>query len=64
MYDLIYEELKNPSIMIKQYAAWAMLKLNYNKSKDIIYNSIKYENELKEEFKLLLNGEVNDYRNL
>jgi len=44
-YDLIKGELYGNSEMFKTYASWALLKLNVQKSKDLIYNRIKYESE-------------------
>ena len=54
-YDLIKDELNSQSDMFKTYAAWALLELNKEKSKDIIYNRIKYEDEfISNEYKKLL----------
>lgn len=54
-YDLIKEELYGTSDMFKIYASWALLKLNVQKSKDLIYNRIKYENEvIRNEYNKLL----------
>lgn len=54
-YDKIKDELYGQSEMFKTYAAWALLKLNVEKSKEIIYNRIKYENEfISNEYKKLL----------
>jgi epoxyqueuosine reductase len=55
-YDLIKDELYGTSEMFKIYASWALLKLNVQKSKDLIYNRIKYENEtIRDEYNKLLN---------
>ena len=54
-YDLIKEELYGDSEMFKIYASWALLKLNVQKSKDLIYNRIKYESDaIKNEYNKLL----------
>ena len=54
-YDLIKNELYSQSDMFKTYAAWALLELNREKSKDIIFNRIKHENEfISNEYKKLL----------
>lgn len=54
-YDLIKDELYGASDMFKIYASWALLKLNVQKSKDMIYNRIKYENDvIRNEYNKLL----------
>ncbi len=53
--DLIKNELYGDSDMFKIYASWALLKLNVQNSKDLIYNRLKYENEfIKNEYNKLL----------
>lgn len=53
--DLIKNELYGNSDMFKIYASWALLKLNVQKSKDLIYNRIKYEDEaIRNEYNKLL----------
>lgn len=55
MYDLIKNELENQSDMIKIYASWAILEISRERSKDFIFNKIKYENEtIQKEYKKLL----------
>ena len=54
-YEIIREELNGKSDMFKMYSAWVLLELNVRKSKDIIFNKIKYENEfISKEYSRLL----------
>lgn len=54
-YDLIKEELYGNSEMFKTYASWALLKLDVQKSKNLLYNMIKYESEsISKEYRKLL----------
>lgn len=46
MFDLLKDELKNPSDMIKIYSAWTLLNLNRKKAVDILYSNLKYENDI------------------
>ena len=55
MFDTVKQELKNPSEIIKIYAAWSLLGLNYEKGSDLLHNIIKYENDkIIHEYKKLL----------
>lgn len=57
-YDIIKNELDSQSEMFKTYAAWALLELNRKKSKDLIFNIVKYESEfISNEYKKLLKEE-------
>lgn len=59
MYDLVENELKNPSDMIKMYAAWCLLRLNKIDSKKTLLNRMKFENnEVKEEYIKLMEAEL------
>lgn len=46
MFQRVKAELQNPSEMIKIYAAWSLLKLNKSLAKDILFNNLKYENNI------------------
>lgn len=55
MFDVVCEELKNPSDMIKIYAAWALLRLNKVRASNILFDYFKLESGIiKEEYKRLL----------
>ena len=45
LFDMVNEELNNPSEMIKIYAAWCLMKLNKAKASEILHNCMKYEND-------------------
>ncbi|QSX06216.1 tRNA epoxyqueuosine(34) reductase QueG [Sedimentibacter sp. zth1] len=55
MFDIISEELKYDNDMIKLYASWALLEIDRDKAKDLIFKRIKYENEIvQNEYRKLL----------
>ena len=57
MFDLVKEELKNPSEMIKIYSSWSLMKLNSEKASNILSNNLKYENDIiRNEYIKLLEG--------
>nr|WP_312578560.1 tRNA epoxyqueuosine(34) reductase QueG [Sedimentibacter sp.] len=59
MFDLVKEELKNQSNMIKIYSAWSMMILNKQKASDILYSNLKYEKDIvMYEYKKLLEEEL------
>jgi len=59
MFDMVKEELENPSELIKIYAAWALMKLDRHKASDILNNYLKYENDIiKMEYIKLLEGKL------
>lgn len=45
MFKMAENELNSPSDMMKIYAAWCLMKLNKEKASEILYNSMKYEND-------------------
>lgn len=54
-YDILKQELYSKNDMIKMYAAWTIMKLDRIKSKDILNNMLKYENDIvKDEYKKIL----------
>lgn len=54
-YDIIKQELYSKNDMLKMYAAWSIIKMDRIKSKDLLYNMIKYENEqIKDEYNKIL----------
>ncbi|MDW5300094.1 MAG: tRNA epoxyqueuosine(34) reductase QueG [Sedimentibacter sp.] len=59
MFDMVKEELENPSEMIKIYASWTLMKLNRQKASEILNNNLKYENDIiKMEYIKLLEGKI------
>ena len=59
MYDIVKEELDNPSEQIKIYAAWALLSLKNHKVKDLLNNKLKYEDDtIKQEYVKLMELEL------
>jgi len=59
MFDLLKEELKNPSDMIKIYSSWALINLNREKTLDILHSNLKYENDIIiDEYKKLLEEKI------
>ncbi len=59
MFQRVKAELQNPSEMIKFYAAWSLLKLNKSLAKDILYNNLKYENDIvKSEYLKLMEAKL------
>jgi hypothetical protein len=59
MFQIVKAELQNPSEMIKIYAAWSLLKLNKSLAKDILYNNLKYENDIvKSEYLKLMEAKL------
>lgn len=45
MYDIVKEELNNPSEQIKIYAAWSLLTLRNKEAKEVLNSKLKYEND-------------------
>lgn len=59
MFNKIKDELKNPSDLIKIYAAWSLLILDKQKATDILYSNLKYENDIIiKEYKKLLEEDL------
>ncbi len=59
MYDIVKEELLNPSEMIKIYAAWSIIKLNKKGAMTELNNTLKYEDEkIKQEYMKLMELEL------
>ena len=59
MFQRVKAELQNPSEMIKIYAAWSLLKLKKNFANDILYSSLKYENDIvKDEYLKLMEAKL------
>ena len=64
MFEIIKNELNNPSEIIKTYAAWCLTKLNRQKAVNILNAAMKYENErIKKEYMKLAEAE-NDSGNV
>lgn len=57
MFEIVKEQLDNPSNMIKIYAAWAIINIKQKKSIDLLNQKMKYEDEIvKLEYIKLLEG--------
>jgi len=59
MFDIVKNELENPSEMIKIYSAWSLIQLNRQKASEVLNNNLKYENDsIKMEYIKLLEGRL------
>lgn len=58
MFDMVKNELSNPSEMIKIYAAWCLMKLNEQKAAEILNRRVEYESDtIKKEYMKLAEAE-------
>lgn len=59
MYQVVKDELHNPSEMVKIYAAWSLLKINKTLAEGILFNKLKYEDDsIKNEYLKLLEAKL------